>query len=90
MPKDSNEARRIKNTSTRYTIINGKLYRRGHSAPYQRCVDPAEAEYLMKEIHSGLCGNHSEERALSFKCLRQGYYWPTMGKDAMEFTKKCL
>ena len=44
----------------------------------------------MKEIHSGVCGNHSGGKALSFKCLRQGYYWPTMGKDTMEFTQKCL
>ena len=44
----------------------------------------------MKEIHSGVCGNHSGGKALSFKCLRQGYYWPTMSKDAMEFTQKCM
>ena len=59
LPENREEARRIKNTSTRYTLINEKLYRRGHFAPYQRCVGLAEAEYIMKEIHSGVCGNHS-------------------------------
>ncbi|GMN47900.1 hypothetical protein TIFTF001_017086 [Ficus carica] len=38
LPENREEARRIKNTSARYTLINGKLYRRGHSALYQRCV----------------------------------------------------
>ncbi|GMN59472.1 hypothetical protein TIFTF001_028562 [Ficus carica] len=53
LPKDREEARRIRNTSARYTLIDGKLYRRGLSTPYQRCVGPAEAEYIMKEIHNG-------------------------------------
>ena len=68
--ENQEEARRIRNTSARYTLIDGKLYRKGYSAPYQRCVGPAEAEYVMKEIHSGVCVNHSKGKALSFKCLR--------------------
>lgn len=76
--------------SARYTLMNGKPYRRGHSMPYQRCVRPLEAEYIMKKIHNGVCGNHSMGRALAFKCLRQGYYWPTMNKDTLEFSRKCL
>ncbi|GMN42948.1 hypothetical protein TIFTF001_012149 [Ficus carica] len=59
LPENRGEARWIKNTSVRYMLIDGKLYRRGYSTPYQRCVGPAEADYLMKEIHSGVCGNHS-------------------------------
>ena len=58
--------------------------------PLQRCVGPEEARYLMTEIHSGVCGNHSGGKALSHKCLRQGYYWPTMDQDTKEFVKKCL
>ena len=56
LPETREKVRRIKNSSARYMFINGKLYRWGHSAPYQRCVGPAESEYVMKEIHSGVCG----------------------------------
>lgn len=69
LSEDQEEAPKIMNTTVRYTLINGKLYRIGHSVPYQRCVWPAEADHLMKEIHNGVCGNHSEGKALSFKCL---------------------
>ncbi|GMN65609.1 hypothetical protein TIFTF001_034668 [Ficus carica] len=54
LPENREEARRVRNTSARYTIIDEKLYRQGYSAPYLRCVGPTEAEYIMKEIHSGL------------------------------------
>ena len=78
LPDDREEARRIRNSSARYSIIGEKLYRRGYTTPCLRCLDSQEAEYLMKEIHEGLCGNHSGGRSLAQKCLRQGYYWPTM------------
>lgn len=90
LPNDREEARKIRNTSARYTLINGKLHRIGHSAVYQRCVGPTKFEYLMKEIYSGVCGNHSKGKAISFKCLRHGYYWPTMDKDTTKFAKKCV
>ncbi|GMN61909.1 hypothetical protein TIFTF001_030988 [Ficus carica] len=69
LPENREEARRVKNTSVRYTLIKEKLYCRGHSAPYQRCVGQAKAEYLMKEIHIGVCGNHFGGITLSFKQL---------------------
>ena len=27
--------------------------------------------------------------SLSYKALRQGYYWPTMKKDSVNFVRKC-
>ena len=34
-------------------------------------------------------GNHIGARALAGKVLRQGYYWPTILKDATDLVKKC-
>ncbi|GMN63826.1 hypothetical protein TIFTF001_032921 [Ficus carica] len=34
LPENREEVRRVKNTSARYNLINGKLYHRGHSVPY--------------------------------------------------------
>ena len=74
LPEDQEEARRIRNNSARYTMVNEKLYWRGHLALYQWCIGPSEAKHLMKEIHNGECGNHFGGKALSFKSLLQGYY----------------
>ncbi|GFZ00544.1 hypothetical protein Acr_14g0001790 [Actinidia rufa] len=42
-------------------------------------------EYVLREIHEGVCGNHSGARSLAKKAVRQGYFWPTMERDAATF-----
>ena len=44
---------------------------------------------MLREVHEGICGNHIGARALAGKVLRQGYYWPTILKDATDLVKKC-
>ena len=41
----------------------------------------------MKEVHEGICGNHSGARSLVHKLIRAGYYWPTTQKDAGAYVK---
>ena len=46
-----------------------------------RCLGPEEAREMIKEVHSGKCGEHQGKKNL-YKCLLQmGYYWLTMKKD---------
>ena len=87
--ENKSEARRIKYQANRYTVMNGKLYRRGYAMPYLRCLQPNEADYVLREIHEGVCGNYSRKRSLAQKALRQGYYSLTMQKDSMELVQKC-
>jgi hypothetical protein len=75
--------------SARYTIIDGVLYRRGYFHPLLKCLSATEAHYVLREIHEGVCGNHSGGRVLAHKAMRAGYYWPTMGKDSVEFVRSC-
>ena len=56
---DCHEARRIKVRASRFIILQGTLYKKGFSFPYLRCLTPAEAEYVLREIHAKVCGNHS-------------------------------
>ena len=87
--EDKSEARRIKYQANRYTILNGKLYRWVYAIPYLRCLRPDEVEYVMREIHEGVCSNHSRKRSLAQKALRQGYNWPTMHRDSGKLVWKC-
>ncbi|XP_059669203.1 uncharacterized protein LOC132314344 [Cornus florida] len=89
LPTDRAEARKVKMRAARYTLIKGVLYKRSFSMPYLRCVSSEEADYILREIHLGVCGNHAGGRSLANKAIRQGYYWPTMQKDALDFVKKC-
>ncbi|KAI5344787.1 hypothetical protein L3X38_012664 [Prunus dulcis] len=67
LPANSTEARRVRHRSARYMIINGSLYKRGFSLPYLRCLTPDEGHYVLREIHEGICGNHSGARSLAHK-----------------------
>ena len=81
-PDGKDAARRLKVRASRFVLIRDVLYKRGFSRPYLRCLSHNEAEYVMKEVHEGICGNHSGARSLVHKLIRAGYYWPTMLKDA--------
>ncbi|GMH29516.1 hypothetical protein Nepgr_031359 [Nepenthes gracilis] len=89
LPEDPEKAKQIKKTAGWYTVVDGQLYRRGYSTPYLRCLSPDEADYALGEVHLGICGSHVGRKNLAFKIMRQGYYWPSMKKDALEFVKKC-
>ena len=51
--------RKLKVQATRFVLIKDVLYKRGFSYPYLRCLGPEEADYVMREVHEGICGNHS-------------------------------
>ena len=88
LPSNPNEASKLKARSTRFTIHRGTLYKRGFFTPILKCLGKQEANYVLREVHEGICGNHIGARTLVGKTLRQGYYWPTMLKDATELVRK--
>ena len=82
LPSDPKEASKLKARSIRFTVHRGTLYKRGFSTPILKCVGNEDANYTLREVHEGIYGNHIGTRTLAGKTLRQGYYWPTMLKDA--------
>ncbi|XP_057811428.1 uncharacterized protein LOC131025645 [Salvia miltiorrhiza] len=89
LPDDRNEARRLKAQAVRFSIIRGKLYKRSYNGPYLRCINHAEARYVLSELHEGECGDHSGRRSLAHRTLTSGYYWPTMKADSTDYVKRC-
>ena len=86
---DPKEASKFRMRSARFTIHKGSLYKRGFFTPILKCVAEKDADYVLWEVHEGVCGNHIGARTLVRKVLRQGYYWLTMLRDATELVKKC-
>ena len=89
LPDEKEAARKLKVWAARFVLIKYVLYKRGFSCPYLRCLGNKEANYVMKEVHEGICGNHSGSRSLVHKLVRARYYWPTMQKDAKAYVKAC-
>ena len=81
LQNDSNQASKLRSRSARFIIHRGALYKRGFFPPILKCIAKEDADYVLREVHEGVCGNHIGARVLAGKVLRQGYYWPTMLRD---------
>ena len=90
LPEERTEADKVQRKATRYWLSeNQKLYKRSFSGPYLLCVHPELTESLLKELHEGICGSHTGGRSLAHRAITQGYWWPNMQKEALEYVKKC-
>ncbi|XP_071739843.1 uncharacterized protein [Rutidosis leptorrhynchoides] len=75
LPDDVTEARRIKVIALLYINL--------------RCLAPQQAVDVVKEIHEGLCAEHSGYRTILAQIMRQGYYWQTIYRDTTDTIKTC-
>ncbi|XP_027155826.1 uncharacterized protein LOC113756302 [Coffea eugenioides] len=82
LPVNKTEARRIQFRAAKYAYAGGTLYRRSYLSPWLKCVTPEESDYVLREVHEGLCAAHVGTRVLAKKCLLLGYYWPSVFRDA--------
>ena len=89
LPNDPKEASKLRARSAMFTIHRGALYKQGFFTPILKCIAGGDANYVLREVHEGVCGNHIGARALAGKVLRQGYYWPTILRDTTELVRKC-
>jgi len=76
------EARVVKKNSSKYTRIDGDLFRHGYTHPTLICVSGEQCTRIMEELYEGICGSHIGGRAVSSKVVRAGYYWSTMRRTA--------
>ncbi|XP_075661771.1 uncharacterized protein LOC142631485 [Castanea sativa] len=69
LPDNKVDARKLKVKAARFILIKDVLYKRGFSRPYLRCLSREEADYVMREVHEGVCGKYSRSRSLVHKLL---------------------
>jgi len=79
----------IRKKASRFMLIGGELYKRGFSNPLLKCVAENQTQYLMDELHTGICGFHSGSRTMASRILRAGYYWPTLKTDCDRYVQRC-
>ncbi|XP_076944267.1 uncharacterized protein LOC143614833 [Bidens hawaiensis] len=89
LPEKKAVARTTRHKALNYTIQDGILYRRSYLGQLLRCVDPQDANYLLREIHVGICGVHAGPRMVVAKVMNAGYYWLGMHVDAEKELRKC-
>nr|XP_033508355.1 uncharacterized protein LOC117273316 [Nicotiana tomentosiformis] len=79
-PEQANgdQKRTIRRLAIDFFLSGEVLYKRTPDMNLLRCVDAREAEKIMNEVHSGVCGPHMNEYVLSKKIVLACYYWMTM------------
>lgn len=64
LPEDEKHAHKFHVQSARFTLISDNLYRQSFRRPYLKCLSNPEAQYVLAELHEGVCGNHPNGRTL--------------------------
>ena len=90
LPEEKSEAEKVRRKAPRFWLSEDrKLYKRSFFGPYLLCVHLEALESLLEELHEGVRGSHIGGRSLSHWAITQGYWWPSMQKEAQEYVKKC-
>ena len=58
LPDDRNESHKIQIQSARFSLVDGQLYKRSLGGPYFKCLTPEQGQYVLAELHEGICENH--------------------------------
>ena len=69
LPLELVETRVDKKNSSRYTLIDGNLFRHGFTHPSLICVSGEQCLRIMAELHEGICRSHIGGRALSSEAV---------------------
>ena len=89
LPSKKDKAHKVQVQSTRFSLIDGQLFKRSLGGPYLKVLTPEQGNYVLVELHKGICRNHPSGRMLAHRAHTQGYYWQTMKANAANYTKKC-
>ena len=67
LPDDRNKAHKIQVQSARFSLVNGQLFKRSLDMPYLKCLNVEQGQYVLAELHEGICGNHPGGRKLAHR-----------------------
>ena len=67
LPDGKDATRKLKVQASHFVLIKDVLYKRGFSRPFLKCLSYEEVDYVMREVHEGICENHSGAQSLVHK-----------------------
>ena len=89
LPSERDKAHKLQIQLARFSLVDGKLFKRSLGGPYLKCLTPEQRHYVLPELHEGISGNHLGDRTLAHRAYTQWYNWLTMRADAANYTRKC-
>ena len=72
-------------------FLNGELLcKKTSDLGLLKGIDEEKADYMMKKVHSDICGPHINGYLLVKKIMTIGYFWLTMEYDCVDFATKYI
>jgi len=87
---DPKNRRELRLKSASFQLINDVLFQRNFDGVFLRCLEKEESEKMLSKLHAGEASGHFGGDTTTHKVLRDGYYWPTLFKDAHMLSHKCV
>jgi len=75
--------------SNQYELINDILFTKNYDSVLLICLEKLEDEKVMQELHDGPTRGNFGGNTIAQKILHAIYFWPTLFKDAQEYSRKC-
>lgn len=72
-PNYPTRIRKVMAMALSYKILDGKLFKLSFGEPVLWCVTKAKAEWVMAEIHEGICVAYQGVKTLARKVILQRY-----------------
>jgi hypothetical protein len=88
LPGDPEKARKARIQSLQYLMEKCQLYQKSYLGPLMKCIDEEEANYVIREIHEGICRMHAGSKSVVAKAMKVGFFWPGMYQTTLEEVKK--
>lgn len=83
------EKKTIRHLALSFFITNDILYKRTDDGTLLCCVESKEAQWVMTEVHEGVCGTHSNGHNMAKQIQRWGYFWLSMERDCIDYIWSC-
>ena len=67
LPDDRNKAHKVQIQSARFSLVNRQLFKRSLDGPYLKCLNAEQGQYVLAELHEGICENHPGGKTLAHR-----------------------
>ena len=71
LPDDNIEASKIQVQATGFSLVNGQSYKRSLDGSYLKCLTTQQGQYVLAELHEGICENHLSGRTLALGLIHK-------------------
>ena len=73
LPNERNKAHKIQIQLARFSLISEQLFKRSLDGSYLECLNTEQGQYVLVELHEGICSNHPGGITLAHSAHTQGF-----------------